>query len=95
MPDLILLRWFDSTVADATAVYDDDDIEAEHLIVLETVGWHLGLKEDAYGGHYVVAASRHGEKDYRGVQLIPKANVIALSRLLQEQDTKLQKEVKP
>ncbi len=89
MPDLILLRWFDSTVASATAVYDQEDIEAEHLIVLETVGWHLGLKEDAYGGHYVLAASRHGEKDYRGVQLIPKANVIAFSRLDQRLEEKL------
>ena len=92
MPELILLRWFDSAVAPAQAVYDEDDIEAEHLIVLETVGWHLGLKEDAYGGHYVVAASRHGEKDYRGVQLIPKVNVIAFSKLAQEAETKLQKE---
>ena len=88
MPDLILLRWFDSAVAPAQAVYDDDAIEAEQLIILETVGWNLGLKTDAYGGHYVVAASRHGEKDYRGVQLIPRVNVIAFSRLSQETEEK-------
>lgn len=92
MPDVILLRWFDSTVAPAAAVYDQDDIEAEHLIILETVGWNLGLKTDAYGGHYVVAASKHGEEDYRGVQLIPKVNVIAFSNLAQTPEVLVHKE---
>ncbi len=78
MTDLILLRWFDSTVASASAVFDAEDIASEKLVVLETVGWLVAETDAPYGGHYVLAASKHGAEDWRGVQLIPKVNVIAV-----------------
>lgn len=76
---IIILRWFDSSVGGATAVYSTKEMEDEKLVVLETIGWLISETEEPYGGAYKVAASKHGE-DWRGMQLIPKANVISLSR---------------
>lgn len=80
MTVVLRLRWFDSAIGPATAVYTPEDIESERLIILETVGWLVGETDEPYGGHYILAASKHGDTDWRGIQLIPKANVIAKSQ---------------
>lgn len=77
--DLMIIQWFDSTVAPATAVYTQEEALAEKLVVLETVGWLVAETEAPYGGCYILAASKHGE-DWRSLQLIPKANVITSHR---------------
>ena len=81
--ELILLRWFDSALAPSSAVYDEEDIAHDSgLLILETVGWLVVEVDEPHGGHYAIAASKHGEKDLRGLQWIPKANVISKSTLI-------------
>jgi len=77
---LILLQWFDSAICQATTVYDAEDATAQTLVVLETVGWLIAETNEPYGGHYTLAASKHGDTAWRGLQMIPKANVIASNR---------------
>jgi len=74
---LIVIRWFDSALSQATYVYTKEDAEAHSLIILETVGWLVKETDAPFGGHFIIAASKHGEEGaWRGVQSIPKANVI-------------------
>lgn len=74
---LIRLRWFDSTMGPATAVYTLEEALAEKMVVMETVGWLVAETEEPHGGYYLLAASQHGA-DWRGIQLIPKVNAISV-----------------
>ncbi len=80
-PEVVFLRWFDSAIGPSTAVYTPEDIQAETLIILETVGWLVNESYDPHGGHFTLATSRHGDVDFRGIQLIPRANVIEFALL--------------
>lgn len=84
MTDRVEIQWFDSTVAPATAVYDAEDCEAEKLVVLVTISWLVAEKDEPFGGYYVLAASKHGSDSWRGVQLIPKVNVLTKVVLKEE-----------
>jgi len=81
MADLILLRWFDSAIGRATEVYTPQEAAQEGMIVLVTVGWLLRETTEPYGGYYTLAASKHGNANWRGIQVIPKANVIVATKL--------------
>lgn len=82
--ELILLRWFDSAVAPATEVYTTEQGKQEKPVALETIGWLVAETGEPYGGAYIIASSQHG-MDWRGVQLIPKVNVISLRRFLESE----------
>lgn len=72
----VVLRWFDSSIGPAAAVYTQQEADEHSLIVLETVGWLVAETDEPYGGWYTLAASKHGDEDWRGLQSIPKTNVI-------------------
>lgn len=86
-PEIVIIRWFDSSVGGATAVYSTKEMKEEQLIVLETIGWLIEETAEPYGGVYKIAASKHQE-DWRGMQLIPKANVIAFHNFHEPASTK-------
>ena len=75
---VVRLMWFDSAVGPATAVYTREEALEHGLIILETVGWLVGETDKPHGGCYVLAASKHGETDWRGLQSISKESVIEM-----------------
>ena len=79
--EAVVIRWFDSAIAPSTLVYTPSEVASETLIELEVIGWLLKETDEPHGGHYTIAASSHGGEDWRGVQLIPKVNVIEISRM--------------
>jgi len=78
--EIVLIRWFDSAISHSTSVYTPAEALQEGPIVMETVGWLINETSEPYGGSYTLADSKHDE-DWRGLQVIPKANVIEITQL--------------
>lgn len=70
-PSILQITWIDSALAPSSSVYTQADAIDGSLVTLVTVG-HLVFEDD---GQVCLAASKHGSKDWRGVQWIPKVNI--------------------
>lgn len=79
MTDTVLcITWLDSSCAPSTAVYTTEEAQRDtDLVRLEVVGWLVFEDEE----RVCLAASRHGEEDWRGLQSIPKVNIVGRKEL--------------